>query len=97
MSPEEVKKLIDTAPEFCLITGMRKCTSYIIGDNVVYLPNPAYDAYTFPEYDEREEVFYHIKYDMDDDFISEYMYLCELEDLINHVNIAEIKSFYKIK
>lgn len=96
VSAEEMKKILENAPPYCLITGMKKCESYLIDGNVVYLPTPAYDAYTLPEYDEQEMAFYHTKYDMDNDFISENQHLCELAELENHSNITEIKSFYKI-
>lgn len=93
---EETKKMIDDAPDRCPITGMYKCENYTIGGNVVYLPNPAYDAYTYPIYDEGEKSFSHTKYDMDDDFREEDMHLCDLEYLENHANIEEIKRIYNI-
>ncbi|MFF5994518.1 hypothetical protein AAGS61_07135 [Lysinibacillus sp. KU-BSD001] len=61
-------KIIDES-HLCLITGLEKCTSYMIDGNVVYLPRPAYDAYTLPEYTAEEKAFYQIKYDMDNDFV----------------------------
>lgn len=97
MSSEETKKMIEDAPDYCLITGMYKCENYTIGGNVVYLPSPAYDAYTFPVYDDEEKSFYHTKYDMDNDCMEENMHLCDLEDLENHSKVEEIKSFYGIK
>ncbi|MFF5994814.1 hypothetical protein AAGS61_08625 [Lysinibacillus sp. KU-BSD001] len=99
MSTEEMKVALDAAPDKCLITGLEKCTSYMIDGNVVYLPRPAYDAYTLPEYIVEEKAFHQIKYDMDNDFVEvENGELCTLEDLIldNHPNLAEIKRFYNI-
>lgn len=72
---------------------MRK---YTIDGNVVYLPTPAYDAYTLPIYSEEGKSFYYTKYDMDNDFIEEEIHLCNLDDLENHSNLAEIKKFYNI-
>lgn len=97
ISVEETKRLIDEAPDYCLITGMYKCESYTIGGNVVYLPSPAYNAYTFPIFDEEDEAFYHTKYDMDNDCMEEYMHLCDLEDLDSHSRLAEIKEYYNIQ
>lgn len=99
MQVEEMKKAVEAAPDKCLITGLEKCTSYMIDGNVVYLPRPAYDAYTLPEYIEEERAFHQIKYDMDNDFVEvENGELCTLEDLIleNHPNLSEIKRFYNI-
>lgn len=96
---DEMKKALEAAPNECLITGLQKCTDYMIDGNVVYLPQPAYDAYTLPIYDADEKVFDYIKYDMDNDFVeSENGELCTLEDLIleNHPNLAEIIKFYEI-
>ena len=99
MQVEEMKKAIEAAPEKCLITGLEKCTSYTIDGNVVYLPRPAYDAYTLPEYISETREFYQIQYDMDNEFAeAENGVLCTLDDLIseNHPNLEEIKHFYKI-
>lgn len=71
MSEENMNQLLQEAPDKCPITGMYKCESYLIDGNVVYLPSPAYDAYTLPVYDEEEKAFYHTKYDMDNDFMEE--------------------------
>ncbi|MEK5394098.1 hypothetical protein NSQ59_27740 [Margalitia sp. FSL K6-0131] len=91
-----VKKMIEEAPERCPITGLEKCENYVIDENVVYLPYPPYDAYTLPVYDENDKAFYRTKYDMDDDFREEVEYLCDLADLANHPNLIEIKKFYNI-
>lgn len=70
----------------------------MIDGNVVYLPRPAYDAYTLPEYDVVEKCFNRIRYDMDDDFRIEHETLCYLMDLEeqNHPNLEGIQRFYKI-
>lgn len=95
---DEMKKMLDEAPGECLITGLEKCESYLIDGNVVYLPRPAYDAYTLPEYDIDEKAFFRKKYDMDNEFVEDCEELCTLEDLIleNHPKLAEIKSYYNI-
>lgn len=95
----EIKKELEAAPDKCLITGLEKCESYTIDGNVVYLPRPAYDAYTLPEYIAEEREFHQIKYDMDNDFVeTENGTLCTLDELIadNHPNLEEIKRFYNI-
>lgn len=92
----KVKAIIDAAPERCPITGLKKCESYTIGDNVVYLPEPAYDAYTLPEYDPDSKAFYRIHYDMDDDFRQETEWLCDLDDLRGRKDFKQIKAFYGI-
>lgn len=97
LSIDETKKMIAEAPDYCPITGMRKCESYTIGGNVVYLPIPAYDAYTLPYYDEADESFYHTRYDMDDDFLESEEYICDLEDLQDSSNLELIKQMYHIK
>lgn len=94
---ERLKKLIDEVPDFCPITKLRKCEHYVIGDNVVYLTNPAYDAYTLPEYNSETKEFFRTHYDMDDDNKEEYEFLCELDDLRNREDIQEIKKFYNIQ
>jgi hypothetical protein len=93
----DTKKLIEDAPDKCPITGMYKCVSYTIGGNVVYLPKPAYDAYTYPIYSEEDKAFYHTKYDMDNDCMEENLHLCDLQDIETHSNIAEIKRIFNIK
>lgn len=93
----ELHKMINEAPNNCPITGLEKCDLYTIGDNVVYLPYPPYDAYTLPEYIEQDKAFYRTKYDMDNDFIATDEHLCDLEDLVDHPNLEEIIRFYKIQ
>lgn len=92
----KIAKMIDDAPDECLITGLNKCESYIIGGNVVYLTNPAYDAYTLPDYDRDSLSFLRIKYDMDDDFREENEHLCDLSEILSLENFEKIKEFYKI-
>jgi hypothetical protein len=96
MKSEDVKGIIDAAPDKCPITGMRKCESYIIDGNVVYLPEPAYDAYTLPEYNPEAKEFHRTHYDMDDDNREDFEYLCELDDLRERKDFEQIKAFYKI-
>lgn len=93
---DEVRGDVEKAPDKCPITGLRKCTSYTIDENVVYLSEPAYNAYTLPCYDEEEKAFYRTKYDMDDDCRADDEYLCDLEDLKDRNDFDEIKRFYEI-
>jgi hypothetical protein len=44
----DIKEIIEKSPERCPITGLRRCDLYTIADNVVYLTDPAYYAYTLP-------------------------------------------------
>lgn len=93
---EELKKMVDEAPDKCPITGLVKCESYTIGDNVVYLTNPAYDAYTLPVYDPDSQSFSRTHYDMDDDNREECEWLCDLDNLKGRTDFQEIKRFYGI-
>lgn len=92
---EQIKEIIDNAPDECPITGLYKCESYVIDNNVVYLTNPAYDAYTLPEYDEDSQSFLRIHYDLDDNR-EENEWLCDLDDLRDREDFEEIKKFYNI-
>jgi hypothetical protein len=94
---KDINTMIKNAPDECPITGLRKCESYVIDDNVVYLTNPAYDAYTLPTYDEESKEFSRIHYDMDDDNREEVECLCDLDDLRDREDFEEIKKFYNIK
>ncbi|MBU5331695.1 hypothetical protein KQI61_05755 [Anaerocolumna aminovalerica] len=93
---EEMQKMINEVPEECLITGLRRCDSYIFDEGIVYLPEPAYDAYTLPEYDRKNKAFYRTKIDMDDDFRREIEHLCDLNELAAHPRLNEILDYYKI-
>ena len=97
MEAHEIRKIIDEAPDYCPITGLRKCESYTIDGNVVYLTSPAFDAYTLPEYDAETGEFHRIKYDMDDDFKDDYEYLCHVNGLKGRADFEEIKKFYEIE
>lgn len=93
---EELRKMVKRSPDRCPITGLLKCESYTIGDNVVYLTRPAYDAYTLPEYNPEEKTFYRTHYDMDDDNREEIEFLCELDDLRDRPDFQQIKEYYGI-
>ena len=86
---ETLHKMIEEVPNIDPLTGMEKCELYTFDDEVVYVPVPAYDAYTFPEYDSVDKSFYHWHYDMDYDNRKEYEYICDLFDAIH------IKGFYE--
>jgi hypothetical protein len=96
LSLEEIQKMISAAPEFCPITGLERCDSYVFDEGVVYLPYPAYDAYTLPEYDPDSMCFTRVKIDMDDNFRRENEIVCELWEIVNHPDIEKIKEFYHI-
>ncbi|MFD2133317.1 hypothetical protein ACFSKI_19060 [Pseudogracilibacillus auburnensis] len=98
LTADEFEKLLDKAPDSCLITGLKKCNSYGFDNQVVYLSEPAYDAYTLPWYVESERCFYRARFDMDDDFRKEYEFVCSLEDLEKHFhpNLKRIKEYYGI-
>lgn len=83
-------------PNTCPITGLDKCTSYTFDEGEVYLSNPAYDAYTLPEYDREDLSFSRVRIDMDNDFIRYYEHLCDLVDLIDREDFEQIKEFYAI-
>lgn len=97
MSSEEIKAVIAAAPEVEPITGMRRCDSYMFEEGPVYLPTPAYDAYTLPVYDPEWEEFNWTKIDMDNDFTREDQVLCTLDDLRERPDFEEIKKFYGVK
>lgn len=96
ISVDEMNKMINEAPEECLITGLRRCDSYVFEEGVVYLTEPAYDAYTLPDFDREDLSFSRVKIDMDADFKRDYEFLCNLSDIVNHENIDEIKKYYGI-
>ena len=97
MSSEEMKKVIQEAPAVEPITGFERCNSYMFHEGPVYLPNPAYDAYTLPVYDPEDNSFNWIRIDMDDDFRRENEILCYLDELEEREDFEEIKKFYGIK
>lgn len=97
MSSEEIKAVIEAAPEVEPITGMRRCDSYMFEEGPVYLPTPAYDAYTLPVYDPEWEEFNWTKIDMDNGFTREDQVLCTLDDLRDRPDFEDIKKFYGVK
>lgn len=97
LTVDEIARIIEEAPEVEPISGFVRCDNYIIDGKVVYLPDPAYDAYTLPTYDEEEQSFSWIKFDMDEDFRREEEILCYLDDLKDREDFKEIKRFYGIK
>lgn len=83
-------------PDICPITGLHKCESYTFDEGEVYLSNPAYDAYTLPEYDRETLSFNRVRIDMDDDFTRWDECVCDLIDLLDREDFEEIKAFYGI-
>ena len=99
MGKERIKSvqfLINKAPKFCPITGLRKITSYMFDEGVVYGANRPMDAYTLPSYNPEDKTFSRIKIDMDDDFRRHHEFICELEDLQDRDDFEAIKKFYGI-
>lgn len=97
LTVEEIARIIEEAPKVEPISKFERCNNYIIDGQVVYLPDPAYDAYTLPTYDEEEQSFSWTKFDMDNDFRREDEILCCLDDLKDRKDFEEIKMFYGIK
>lgn len=92
----DIKATIEAAPERCPITGLRRCNSYMFEEGPVYLTEPAYDAYTLPEYDPDNKSFSRVKIDMDNDFMRVDEWLCDLDDLRERPDFEDIKRFYGI-
>ena len=96
-SKEEIEKLMHEAPEICPLLGFYKCASYYFDEGIVYLSNPAYNAYTIPEWFEDSKEFIYTKIDMDDDFRREDSCI-DLEELLeNGWTIDELEKLYGIK
>lgn len=93
---EELKKRINEAPEYCLITGLIKIKSYAFDEGVVYGTQRPLDAFTLPVYDPESQSFSRTKIDMDDDFRRDEEWLCDLDDLRNREDYSKIKEFYGI-
>lgn len=93
---KSVQEIVSDAPEFCPITGLRKITSYMFDEGVVYGTDYPHDAYTLPTYDPEEKAFYRTRIDMDDDFRRHEESVCELDDLRDRCDFDAIKKFYGI-
>lgn len=91
-----LKAMMDEYPEYCPITGMERCDLYCFEEGVVYLTEPAYNAYTLPKYDSEWLEFRSIKIDMDDDYIRKDIIIAELWQLLDRYDFEEIKEFYEI-
>ena len=96
LSQEQIKKIISEAPDYCPITKMPKCESYCFDEGAVYLPTPAYDAFSIPEYNHEDRSFDRVRIDMDDDFKRYDEHLCDLYELLERPDLQEIIDFYKI-
>ena len=89
----KIEKIIEDAPDKCLITGLKKCKSYIFDDSAVYLSDPAYYAFTLPIYDAETGEFLRTRYDLDDDFRQEDEYLCHIDDLRDREDLKKLGDF----
>lgn len=96
MTPDEMRKIIESVPKIEPITGLERCDRYMFKEGPVYLTNPAYDAYTVPVYDPEWKEFSWTRIDMDDDFRRENETLCELDDLRDRPDFEEIKRIYGV-
>lgn len=92
----DIKKMVEDAPDFCPITGLKKITAYAFDEGVVYGADMPHDAYTLPTYDPKEKAFYRTRIDMDDEFRRHHEIICELEELRGRDDFEDIKRFYGI-
>lgn len=96
-SEEQCKKLIKEAPEICPILGAVKCKDYYFEVGVVYVSNPAYYAFTIPQWEKDSKIFTYVSIDMDDDFSREAIFI-DLEELLYAGwTIGELEQLYEIK
>ena len=96
-SEEEIKILLDEAPDKCPLLGLDKCTEYYFDEGIVYVTSPAYDAYTIPEWIENSSEFIYTKIDMDDDFRREDFYI-DLDSLLESGwTIDELEKLFEIR
>ncbi len=94
-----LSELIKNAPEKCLLTGRERCDSYYYESlGVTYLSDPAYTAYSLPEFD-RDDLSFSCKvFDMDDGTDEGWQTVCDLSDLITmkHSKLDAIIEYYQI-
>lgn len=96
-SDEKCKELIKAAPEVCPILGAIKCKDYYFEEGVVYVSNPAYYAFTIPQWEKDSKIFTYVSIDLDDDFRREDIFI-DLEDLLYAGwTIEELEKLYEIK
>lgn len=97
LSYEEAFKRVKEAPNKCPILGWEKCDLYYFSEGVVYLSNPAFYAFTIPEWDEEDRSFSYYRIDMDNDFSIEE-FTIELDEIIEDGwSIKELEELYEIK
>jgi hypothetical protein len=94
---KEIEQLIKEAPDICPILGFCKCDSYYFDEGIVYLSNPAYNAYSIPEWNKDERTFDFVDIDMDDEFRRTDVSI-ELDELLEEGwTIEELEKLYGIK
>ena len=93
---EITEKVLPEYPEIAPITNCKKCTSYWFDIGIVYLTEPAYDAYTLSEYDYEDKCFYLTKIHMEDDCRKDDEMVADLENVIQFDNWDYIRKFYEI-
>lgn len=91
---------IDESPNECIISGLKKCNEYMIVNedqeaHVVYITNPAYDAYTMYSYDKDSMTFNREHFDLDEGVWRDSEYL-DLYDVLDHPRLSEIMAYYGI-
>lgn len=94
------KTCIDESPNECLISGLKKCNEYMIANEdqeaeVVYITNPAYNAYTIYRYDKGDLTFTREHYDLDEGCWHDTECL-DLYEILDHPRFPEIIAFYGI-
>lgn len=89
---------IKQAPDYCLITGMKKVTSYLIENNIVYMSDTSYLVFTLPAYDKVTQKFYSYAYNIEERYSKSKVEITSLSYLesTNHPHLDEIKKIYKI-
>lgn len=93
---EEALKRLGEAPDICPLLALKKCESYYFDEGIVYVSNPAYYAYTIPEWNEKDKDFTYYKIDMDNDCEVEKCCI-ELDEVLESgYSIDDINNIYDI-
>ena len=96
-SKEEVFiEVLPEYPDIDPITGCYKCSSYYFEEGIVYVTDPAYDAYILTRYNSDEKDFWSLKFDMDNDTKEGPTIITTLEEVKKWDNWKYIKEFYDI-
>lgn len=96
---DTLTELFKNAPQKCLLTNRERCDSYYYETlGVTYLSDPAYTAYSLPEFDRDDLSFSCRVFDMDEGTDEGWQTVCDLSDLIdmNHSRLDDIIAYYQI-